>query len=280
MPPGGPCDSMGSPSSAPLFIRRSGTGPAVVLVHGGLPAQVTWACQGVLEAHWLLIVPSRRGFSPSPAAPGQDFLADADDLAKLVAEVPGGVHLVGFSYGGLGVCLAAERLPHRVRSLTLIEVPLWTAAGEDESVQGLAALVDRFAASADDAQAERELFALAGVDRKMLAGEEDDLRQAMELGRKLRSPREAKPRFEAIIEACIPTLVVSGDHHPAFERLCDAIATRLGAQRARLPGAGHAVQRARGFNTMLETFLTAAERCRGGATGPGAAATRPADSRS
>ncbi len=53
------------------------------------------------------------------------------------------------------------------------------------------------------------------------------------------------------------------DHHGAMERLRDAIATRLGAQRARLPGAGHAVQRAPGFNTMLEAFLTAAERCRG-----------------
>jgi pimeloyl-ACP methyl ester carboxylesterase len=252
----------GRPSSAPLFSRRSGTGPPVVLVHGGLPARVTWACQWPLEAHWSLIVPSRRGFSPSPAAPWQDFHADADDLAGLIADVSGGVHLVGFSYGGLGACMAVERLPHRIRSLTLIEVPLWTAAEEDESVRELAAVADRFAASPDDAQAEREFLALAGVDRKMLA-ERDDARQAMELGRKLRSPWEAKPRFDAITEAGIPTLVVSGDHHLAMERLCDAIAMRLGAQRARLRGAGHAVQRAPEFNTMLEAFLTAAERRRG-----------------
>lgn len=252
-----------APSSAPLFTQRSGTGPPVVLVHGGLPARVTWACQWVLEARWLLIVPSRRGFSPSPAAPSQDFLADADDLAELITEVPGGVHLVGFSYGGLGVCIATERLPRRVRSLTLIEVPLWAAAEDDQSVRELAALADRFAASADDAQGERDFFALASVDRKLLADEEDDIRQAIELGRKLRSPRGAKPRFDAITEACIPTLVVSGDHHCAMERLCDAIATRLGAQRAALRGAGHAVQRAPEFNTMLEAFLTAAERCRG-----------------
>lgn len=267
MTAGVPSDPTVSPSSASLFTRMSGTGPPVVLVHGGLPARVTWSRQWELEAHWLLVVPSRRGFSPSPAAPWQDFLADADDLAELIMEVPGGVHLVGFSYGGLGACIAAERLPHRVRSLTLIEVPLWTAAEKDESVRGLAAVADRFAARADDAQAEREFFALAGLDPKMLA-EEDDVRQAVELARKHRSPWEARPRFDAITEACIPTLVVSGDHHLAMERLCDAIATRLGAQRARLGGAGHAVQRAHGFNLMLEAFLTAAERCRadGGAT--------------
>lgn len=254
---------MGSPSSTPLFIRRSGTGPPVVLVHGGLPAHKTWTYQRELEARWQLIVPSRRGFSPSPAAPWQDFLADADDLAELIEEVPGGAHLIGFSYGGLGVFIAAEQLPHRVRSLTLIEVPLWAAAEEDESVQELAALADRFAASADDTQTEREFFALAGLGRKLLDGAEDDISQAMELARKLRSPREAKPRFEAIIEAGIPTLVVSGNHYPALERLCDAISTQLGAQRACLPGAGHAIQRLPGFNTMLETFLTAAERRRG-----------------
>ena len=248
--------------SAPLFNRRSGTGPPVVLVHGGLPARVTWDRQSELEARWLLIVPSRRGFSPSPAAPWQDFLADADDLAELIADAPGGVHLVGFSYGGLGACIAAERLPDQVRSLALIEVPLWTAAEDDASVRALADLADRFAASADDAQAEREFLALASVDRKMLAGEEHDVRQAVELGRKLRSPREARLRFDAITEACIPTLVVSGDHNRAMERLCDAVATRLGARRACLRGAGHAVQRAPGFNTMLEAFLTAAERCR------------------
>jgi pimeloyl-ACP methyl ester carboxylesterase len=252
-------DRAPSRSATPLFTRRSGTGPPVVLVHGGLPARVTWECQSELEARWLLIVPSRRGFPPSPAAPWQDFLADADDLTELIAEVPGGAHLVGFSYGGLGALVAAERLPQRVRSLTLIEAPLWSAAEEDDSVQELVALADRFAASADDAQAESEFLAVAGVDRQLLAGEDDDVRQAIELARRLRSPHEAQPRFDAIAETGMPVLVVSGDHHPGIERLCDAVADRLGAQRARLRGAGHAAQRAAGFNTVLETFLTAAE---------------------
>ena len=258
----GALDTAPGPIAAPLFCRRSGTGPPVVLVHGGLPARLTWARQGALADDWTLIVPSRRGFSPSPAAPRQDFLADADDLAEIIAEVPGGVHLAGFSYGGLGACIAAGRLPGQVRSLTLIEVPLWTAAEEDESVRGLAALADRFAASADDAQATRDFLALAGVDRKLLAAEDDDVRQATELARKLRSPREAKPRFDRIAEAGVPTLVVSGDHHHGMEQLCDAVAARLAAQRGRLRGMGHAVQRAPGFNPMLEAFLAAAERRR------------------
>lgn len=259
----GTSDQVGSPSSAPLFVHRSGTGPPVVLVHGGLPPKVTWAGQHELEARWSLIVPSRRGYPPSPAASLQDFLVDADDLVDLVAGEPGGVHLVGFSYGGLGAFLAAERLPDRVRSLTLIEVPLWTAAGDDEFVEELAALADRFAASADDAQAESEFYAVAGVDRTMLVGQDADVRHAMALWRELRSPREARPRFDVITGAGTPTLVVSGEHHPALERLCDALATRLDGQRVRLPGAGHAVQHAPGFNPVLEKFLTEAEHRRG-----------------
>ncbi|MFC0107672.1 alpha/beta fold hydrolase [Kibdelosporangium aridum] len=259
----GTSDPMGTPSSAPLFVQRSGTGPSVVLVHGGLPPNITWSSQQELETRWTLIVPSRRGYPPSPPASLQDFLADADDLVELIAQEPGGVHLVGFSYGGLGACIAAERMPERVRSLTLIEVPLWVAAEDDEVVMELAGLADRFAASADDAQAESEFFALAGVDRDMLAGEDDGVRHAMGLWRELRSPREAQPRFEVITEAGTPTLVFSGDHNPALERLCDALAARLDAQRACLPGAGHAVQHAPGFNAMLETFLTTAERSRG-----------------
>lgn len=254
-------------TAPPLFIQRSGTGPPVILVHGGLPARVTWARQQELEARWSLIIPSRRGFAPNPAAPWQDFLVDADDLTELIGERPGGVHLVGFSYGGLSASIAAGRLPHLIRSLTLIEVPLFVAAEDDESVRELAALADRFASDAADAQAEREFHAMAGVGREMPAGEEDDIRRAMELWRNLRSPREAKPRFDAIVEAQLPTLVVSGDHNAGLERLCDAIATRLGAQRAHVPGAGHAVARAPGFNTVLETFLTAAERGRGNAEG-------------
>lgn len=222
---------------------------------------MTWSCQGELEAHWSLIVPHRRGFAPSPAAANQDFHTDAADLADLITEIPGGVHLVAFSYGGLGASIVAGQLPQRIRSLTLVEVPLWTAAENDESVDELIALADRFAASPDDTEAEHEFFTLAGVDPNKPAAQ--DIRQAIDMARAHRSPREAHPRFDAITEARIPALVISGGHNPGMERLCDAIATRLDAQRACLRGAGHAVPRATGFNTLLEAFLTAAERRHG-----------------
>jgi pimeloyl-ACP methyl ester carboxylesterase len=62
-------------------------------------------------------VPDRRGYGRSPKARGEDFLTDADDIADLLGD---GAHLVGHSYGGLGVLLAAARLPAATLSLTLL----------------------------------------------------------------------------------------------------------------------------------------------------------------
>ena len=52
-----------------------------------------------------------------------------------------------------------------------------------------------------------------------------------------------------------PVLVVTGDHEPAFEAVADVLCARLGAERLVLRGAGHAVQRAPGFNAALEAFI-------------------------
>jgi pimeloyl-ACP methyl ester carboxylesterase len=50
-------------------------------------------------------------------------------------------------------------------------------------------------------------------------------------------------------------LVVTGDHEPAFDAAADVLCARLGAERLVLPGAGHAVQRAPGFNAALAAFI-------------------------
>jgi pimeloyl-ACP methyl ester carboxylesterase len=59
-------------------------------------------------------------------------------------------------------------------------------------------------------------------------------------------------------EAEIPSHVASGGHHPAIERMCDAVATALAARRVITPGAGHFVAAAPGFAEQLERFLESA----------------------
>jgi len=73
-----------------------------------------------------------------------------------------------------------------------------------------------------------------------------------------RPPSQAHPPLEVIREAGIPSLVVSGGHQPALERMCDAVAAELGGARLVAPGAGHFVAAAPGFAPQLEAFLDSA----------------------
>ena len=61
--------------------------------------------------------------------------------------------------------------------------------------------------------------------------------------------------------ASFPKLVISGNHSPAFEAVCDALAAGLKAQRAYVSGAGHATpDTGDAFNETLEAFISAAQR--------------------
>lgn len=70
-----------------------------------------------------------------------------------------------------------------------------------------------------------------------------------------RGPWEATIPLDALAAAPFPKLVVSGAHHPAFDRICDVLERELQAERAFLPGYGHSVQRHPEFNGVLTDFV-------------------------
>ena len=216
---------------------------------------MTWAAQEPLAARWKLLIPARRGFPPSPPAERQDWSADARDLEDLLTRER--AHAVGFSYGGVGLTVAAGRRPERVLSLTLIEVPLFELAAEgDAEMQGLLALADSYTAAGEPpADVAAAFEALAGMGGDLSPAQQAELQRVRKLARGLRPPGDAHPDYAAIVRSGVPALVVSGGHEPGLERLCDSIAARLHARRERILGAGHAVQRAPGFNQVLEDFI-------------------------
>ena len=61
--------------------------------------------------------------------------------------------------------------------------------------------------------------------------------------------------FDQLAAASFPKLVISGGHSLAFDAVCDVLEQRLGAERAVLPGAGHSLPRAPGYNDTLVSFV-------------------------
>ena len=127
-----------------VHITRWGlAGPTVVCIHGSAQGSRVggdghFATQRALADHgWQLLVPDRPGHGQSPAN-GQPDDADLDGAwvaDDLLANLPGGAHLVGHSFGGAVALAAAARRPGAVRSLTLIEPGMQKLASRDPAVR-------------------------------------------------------------------------------------------------------------------------------------------------
>jgi pimeloyl-ACP methyl ester carboxylesterase len=239
-----------------IAVIRKGKGPEVLLVHGGASPATTWAGLEHLSQRWTLAIAHRRGYPPSPPPRGhQDFDVDADDLAPLLDLHP---HVVAHSYGGLGTLIAATRTPARVRSLTLIEPPLYLLA-DDPAVARLKRMGDAVLTHGleTDPATLRQFLQLAGapVDEGPLS---EDVVRGVRRAQGSRLPGEAQPALGVLRDSQVPSLVVSGGHEVGIERNCDALATALRAQRLIAPGAGHFVAAAPGFADHLEQFLISA----------------------
>ncbi len=247
------------PEVEPIAVVREGEGDEVLLVHGGASPRTTWGALSTLDARWTLAYAHRRGYPPSPPAPDgrQDFEVDAADLAPLLDSAP---HLVAHSYGVLGTLVAAARRPDRVRSLTLIEPPLYYLVPGEPEVARLEAMGNEVLLRGLDADPAtlRAFLRLAGApevgDGPLPEGVADGVRRAH--GGRL--PGEARPDLQPLRDAGVPALVASGDHSPGIERICDALAAALGGERLVAPGAGHFVAAAPGFAARLDAFLTSA----------------------
>ena len=243
-----------------IAVTRTGTGPAVLLVHGGASPQTTWSGLEGLSQRWTMSYVFRRGYPPSPDPPGgrQDFELDAADIAGLLDGRP---HLVGHSYGGVGAVLAAIQRPEQVRSLTLLEPALFLPAADPE-VSRLARLGEEVMARGLEMEPSRlrEFLKLAGAPVDDHGPLPEEVARGVRRAHGDRPPTEADPPLEVLRAAGIPSLVASGNHHPALERMCDAVASGLGARRVAAPGAGHFVAAAPGFADRLGQFLASVDR--------------------
>ncbi len=230
------------------------TRPRVVFVHGSVGnAEATWAAQRALADRFELVFHTRSGYPPRPREQRIDF---EDQAAELAAELRDGDHLVGHSYGGVVSLLAAAERPV-VASLTVNEPPAFGVAAGDPAVDAFVrAYLDLMAAGPHTAEEYvRAFLPLVGA-----ATPPGRLSPTLEQGAAAaiveRPPNEAEIPLGALAAAPFPKLVVSGAHHAAFDAVCDVLVARLAAERAVVPGAGHSIPRAPGYNEVLAGFLT------------------------
>jgi hypothetical protein len=215
----------------------------LVLVHGSVTnARLSWGKQAPLAKRYELVTPDRPGFPGGPPAPRVDFARDAAWLPTILE--PGDV-LVTHSYGGLGALLSAPLLP--VSRLVLLEPPAFRLAWDDPAVQAWVAGAAALPRDSVESYL-RAFFPHVGAPFAPPSPLAPEWRSGAELFYDERLPTEAEIELAPLP---YPVLVVTGAHSAAFDAVADALVAGLDAERAVIPGAGHAIQLAPGFNELF-----------------------------
>lgn len=239
--------------------------PRLVLVHGSLVGgRATWREQrrGLADDADLVVL-ERPGFEPRPHdEPERVPRVDFEEHAAWVAErLEPGDHLIGHSYGGVVSLLTAAVAPVRLASLTVIEPPATRIALEVPAVRAFARGGEDLWANGPREDPEafmRRFLEAVGSDFDPPTPLPPQLMHGARLLAAERGPWEAEIPLERLAALGLPTLAVSGAHHPAFEAIADALERTLSAERLVLPGYGHSVQLHPGFNDALLAFVESA----------------------
>ena len=102
----------------------SGSGPTLMIVHGGIGDRTRWTPMfPLLASRFTVCAMDRRGHGTSGDSPNYSLQKEAEDIAAVVDARPGTVFLLGHSYGGVAA-LEATFLTNKISKLLLYEPPL------------------------------------------------------------------------------------------------------------------------------------------------------------
>jgi pimeloyl-ACP methyl ester carboxylesterase len=202
------------------------------------------------------VIADRPGFGASPPLPRGDFEVEAPMFAELLGD---GAHLVGHSYGAVIALLAAAHRPEAVLSLAVSEPGALKLAGTPEADEMIADGERLFAARDAISPADFLRFFRSGAGSSRATPEEPsaELLRGAELAMHERPSWEAEVPLDELAAAGFPALAISGGHSPVFEAVSDALAARLGGERAVIEGRGHNVpETGAPYNERLERFIS------------------------
>ncbi|MDZ4770710.1 MAG: alpha/beta hydrolase family protein [Chloroflexota bacterium] len=238
-----------------LYVEQWGErGERVILIHGGNGSGAnSFQAQKPLAERWTLLLPDRPGTGKSPDIGTRDFERDAAYIVDLMGE---GAHVVGHSYGGIVALYAAALRPAGVRSLTVIEPPMFGIVQGDPDVDAMRdGLIDLWTNPPDPETFLRRFFVLSGA--------------VVTLPPSPLPPRLITASLNMLTirppwEATIPTgldaapfqkLVITGGHSRAYDVVAEGVAAAIGAARQVIAGNQHSVQDLGApFNEALEAF--------------------------
>ena len=116
-------------------VREAGAGPTVLCLHSNASHSGQWrGLMDRLAGRFRVLAVDSYGAGKSPEWPSDREIRLADEvqlIEPLLADAPGGVHLVGHSYGAAIALKAALMHPARVRSLALYEPTLFALVDRD-----------------------------------------------------------------------------------------------------------------------------------------------------
>jgi valacyclovir hydrolase len=232
----------GAPPPDLLAYEDTGTGSAVLLIHGLAGTAIAHFGPLIenLSADYRVIAPDLRGCGRSAAlAPRGDgdawFAGDVDDLVALLDALKlDRVHLVGYSDGGEVALLLAARLGARARSAAV-----WGVSGyvPPPDVLAVFAEPERRIPTWDTMRAELDALHGPGRAAPLLRAWAAAMRT---VGQERGQPGQILSDDAARRILC-PVLIVAGEHDPfnplpATQTLARRIAS---ASLVVLPGAGH-----------------------------------------
>jgi pimeloyl-ACP methyl ester carboxylesterase len=157
-----------STDSTPIALWRSGTGPALLAVHGTAADHSSWdAVAALLEDAFTVYRMDRRGRGASGDGADYSWQQEVDDVVSAVRALPAPVYLYGHSFGGAVALEAARQLPD-LAGLVLYEGGLRppTRFMPDESIEALERMI---ASGQRDEALSRFMLTQAGVSDDELA---------------------------------------------------------------------------------------------------------------
>lgn len=260
-----------SDDGTPIAYSRSGTGPAVLLVGGGLDdGSENMALVPDLARRFTVYNYARRGRGDSGDTAPYAVEREIEDLGALISEAGGSAHVFGVSSGG-ALALQAAAAGLAVDRMVVYEVPYMS---NDTATRQWAAYVQSLVAALEDG---RRTDAVASFMRLAGSSEEDIAAArvssfwpnletlAPTLAYDAACLGDGRPPLGQLMTITQPTLVATGgssDPHMSglqagfFDEAADAIAAAIpGAQRLTVEGQAH-VADAKALVPVLESFFT------------------------